>query len=166
MTDQLKQAALDLQHDDSSVPYDIYASRRENFMRAANPDAILALIAENERLTEQCKLFDAAAYKAKIEAQTLVASYAATQQEPFFWLNEQGQLYATQGDAERRSVGQKLIALYTHPAPQQAPANCMVARQAAYEALMREALKALQIRDTRLHDDCAAKLRARLGDAK
>ena len=36
-------------------------------------------------------------------------------QEPAFWLNEQGQLKATRGDAERHSIGQKIIPLYTAP---------------------------------------------------
>jgi hypothetical protein len=36
-------------------------------------------------------------------------------QEPAFWLNEQGQLKATRGDAERHSIGQKIIPLYTTP---------------------------------------------------
>jgi len=41
-------------------------------------------------------------------------------QEPAFWLNEQGQLLATRGDAERRSIGQKIIPLYTTPPAQPA----------------------------------------------
>jgi hypothetical protein len=36
-------------------------------------------------------------------------------QEPAFWLNEQGQLSATRGFAERHSIGQKIIPLYTTP---------------------------------------------------
>ena len=36
-------------------------------------------------------------------------------QEPAFWLNEQGQLFATKGDVERHSIGQKIIPLYTTP---------------------------------------------------
>ena len=36
-------------------------------------------------------------------------------QEPSFWLNEQGQLSATRGFAERHSIGQKIIPLYTTP---------------------------------------------------
>jgi hypothetical protein len=40
------------------------------------------LVAEVERLTEQCKLFDAAAYKARVEAQTLVdAAQAEVERE-------------------------------------------------------------------------------------
>jgi len=42
-------------------------------------------------------------------------------QEPAFWLNEQGQLWATRGDAERHSIGQKIISLYTTPQPEQEP---------------------------------------------
>jgi hypothetical protein len=51
------------------------------------------------------------------------AAFAQPAQEPAFWLNEQGQLKATRGDAERHSIGQKIIPLYTAPpaAPVQEP---------------------------------------------
>ncbi len=49
----------------------------------------------------------------------LDATFAAPQGEPAFWLNEQGELAATRGFAERRWAGQKLIPLYTHQAPAQ-----------------------------------------------
>jgi hypothetical protein len=61
-----------------------------------------------------------------LEAQiTAIKQALAAQpaQEPAFWLNEQGQLKATRGDAERHSIGQKIIPLYTAPPaqPEQEP---------------------------------------------
>jgi hypothetical protein len=53
------------------------------------------------------------AQKAIAEMEKVLAQPA--QQEPAFWLNEQGQLKATRGDAERHSIGQKIISLYTAP---------------------------------------------------
>jgi hypothetical protein len=123
-----------------------------SYIAAASPDVILALITEHEeqsrllgmsgsreadliaeisRLTQQCKLFDAATYKAQIEAQTLVEA----------------------ANAERDDLRIKLMA------------ECCKAvdREKADEALMREALNALRIRDVRLHDAAADKLLARMG---
>lgn len=49
------------------------------------------LSAERDRLTEQCRLFDAAAYRSKVEAQTLVESAEARLtalegQKPAYWV--------------------------------------------------------------------------------
>jgi hypothetical protein len=56
--------------------------------------------------------------------QELVAALEAALklgEEPSFWLNENGQLSATKGWAERNAPGQKLIPLYTAPPAQTPP---------------------------------------------
>ena len=58
---------------------------------------------------------------AKLVAEKAIKeALAQPEQEPAFWLNEQGQLCATKGFAERHSIGQKIIPLYTTP-PQRKP---------------------------------------------
>ena len=83
------------------------------------------LHAEIDRLTAQCRLFDAAAYKAKVEARTLVehaeARITALEgQEPVAWIDAFANVRSDLSVSEYSNIGLSPLFLAAGAAPQQA----------------------------------------------